>query len=105
MLSQPQHETEDRNRLTKWIVELNEIEQALSSAASPSVKLAPVELKETMKKLGIVLQECEQIIEDHATGTITASDDLLQVTAGAIRASHQVVSAVVLLEAVRGMRT
>ena len=104
MPSNEEYELRVRNSLAADIVRLNELEEALREAAAAPKQRAPTQLKDIMKQVSEVLVECEQIVEQHADNTIPVSNDLLKVVASAIRAAHEVLSGVVLLEAVRLLR-
>jgi hypothetical protein len=103
MPEQEQYELQTRNAFVERIVELDELEEALrGSAANP--RPAPPPLKDVMKKVADALHESEHVIDDHASGTIRVSDDLLQLAAHVVRSAKNVVTAVVLIEAVRPLR-
>lgn len=104
MPSQEQYELQTRNALAAHIVDLDELEEALRAAAANPPPRAPAQLKDIMKRVADALHESEQVIEDHASDTIRVSDDLLQLAAHVVRSAREVISAVVLLEAVRPLR-
>src|ERR1051325_5973380 len=95
------YEVQTRNHLTRMITKLNDLEEALRATAEERAARAPVQLKDIMKRLSSDLQECEQIVDQHASDTLRVSDDLLAMTANAMRAIHEVLSAIVLVEAMR----
>jgi hypothetical protein len=104
MPSTEEYELSVRNELAANIVELNKLEEALREAAAAPKQRTPAQLKNIMKQVSEVFGECEQIVEQHADETIPVSNDLLKVVASAIRAAHEVLSGVVLLEALRPLR-
>lgn len=98
------NETKIRNDLARKIAELNDIETSLTDTVKMRANRAPMQLKELMKKLSNDLEYCETIVSDHAQDIARVSDDLLQVTASTMRAIHEVLSAIVLIEATRAIR-
>lgn len=98
------NETQIRNALAQKITELNDIEKSLTDSVKMRENRAPMQLKELMKKLSDDLEFCETILSDHARGIARVSDDLLQVTASTMRAIHEVLSAIVLIEVTRVIR-
>lgn len=98
------NETTIRNELAQKITELNDIETSLTDTVKMRSNRAPMQLKELMKKLSNDLQYCEIIISDHAQDIARVSDDLLQVTASTMRAIHEVLSAIVLVQATQAIR-
>jgi hypothetical protein len=95
------YEVKTRNHLLEVIKELNDLEEALTATAREGARRAPAQLKEIMKYLSEALQECEQIVDQHASDTLRVSDDLLLMTANTMAAIHEVMSAIVLVEAMR----
>lgn len=99
------YETQVRNHLAEATTTLNDLEEALTQSADSGATRAPAQLGHIMKRLATDLQECEQIIEQHASDTIRVSDDLLLIVAGTMRAIHEVMSAIALVEATRRIRS
>jgi flagellar hook-basal body complex protein FliE len=85
--------------------DLGRIEEALTKAAASPGRRAPAQLKDILKRVATALHEAEQVLEDHANGTTKVADDVLLAAAQTLRAAREVIQSLVLLEAVRPLRT
>jgi hypothetical protein len=81
-------ETETMAKLVGYSQRLNRVSDRVLAGRKSGIGFSHADLKESLETVSHVIQECEMIIADHASGRSRASDGFLLTVCEALTAAH-----------------
>jgi hypothetical protein len=86
------HDTIVLARLAAIAADLDEIRQALAAPVIRGRSL-PWSIRDILSRLATAAEQCERVVEEHATGAARVADDTLAAVAAALRMLREVATA------------
>lgn len=83
-----------RGRLAALAAELSEVTQAIEVAIQGGGAL-PWPLQDVFARMAAAIEQCERVVEDHASGAALASEDTLASVAGTLRTLRELMTTLV----------
>ncbi|MBM6575972.1 hypothetical protein KCP91_06280 [Microvirga sp. SRT01] len=85
-------EAQAMSRLATFSQQLNRVSDRVLTGRKAGVGFSHQDLKSSLEVVSHVIQECEIIIADHASGRMRASDRFLLAVCEALTAAHMTVA-------------
>jgi hypothetical protein len=93
MATTDDHDTLARARLRALAEELEETKRAIAATADGTA--LPWPLQEVFGRIATATEQCERVVEDHATGAAPVTNETLEAVAAALRRVREITIALV----------